>query len=407
MKRTPAPLAALPFLSASLLLLATAATASDAVPERHNGAEPRDGRETVNLRELWRAGGEDDEVFFGVIGDAATDSAGDVYLLDQQLAEVQVYTGDGEFLRTLGHEGDGPGEFRRPSGLMMLPGGRVGVVTGFPGKIVVLEADGTPGPSIDPGDAADGGFNALFGAREHDGGLVLCGARMTRLDEGMSETRYLSLCDMKGAERVRLLDVTHPRDFGHPKYVEADEYFVQHRWAVGRDGRIYTAPERDRYAVHVFGPDGVPAFVFTRDYTPRKRTQAEKDEVGSDMRIVINGKALEFERQVLDDDPCIEGMFVDADGLLWVENGHSRRVDGVFRRYDVFSPDGDYLRQVDLVCPGDPEQDGLFPLGDGRFMVIKGLEAARAAAEAGFEDQSDNEEDTGDAAPLEVIAYSR
>ena len=43
---------------------------------------------------------------FGVIGAITTDAASNVYLLDRQLAEVKVFSPDGDYLRTIGHEGE-------------------------------------------------------------------------------------------------------------------------------------------------------------------------------------------------------------------------------------------------------------------------------------------------------------
>ncbi len=55
-------------------------------------AEP----EIAELTELWRAGGEDDEIFFGSVAAIRSDPDGNILILDGQLSEVHVYTPDGE-----------------------------------------------------------------------------------------------------------------------------------------------------------------------------------------------------------------------------------------------------------------------------------------------------------------------
>ena len=84
--------------------------------------EPRDGKVTVELEELWRVGGdtESDEEFFGVIGSVITDEEGNAYLLDRQLAEIKVFSAEGDYIRTIGREGEGPAEFRMPSQILSL-----------------------------------------------------------------------------------------------------------------------------------------------------------------------------------------------------------------------------------------------------------------------------------------------
>lgn len=95
----------------------------DGIPHVRNGEVPREGTVTLTPQELWRAGGEEDEHFFGVISAALADSAGNIYLLDRQLSEVAVYSSDGRFLRTLSREGEGPGEVRRPVDMLWMPTG--------------------------------------------------------------------------------------------------------------------------------------------------------------------------------------------------------------------------------------------------------------------------------------------
>jgi hypothetical protein len=96
--------------------------------------------------ELWRVGGdsESEEDLFGVISDIDIDATGEVYLLDSQLSEVKVYSKDGEYLRSLGREGEGPGEFRRPAAMFFTDDGKVAVVQMMPGKIVLLSRTANP-----------------------------------------------------------------------------------------------------------------------------------------------------------------------------------------------------------------------------------------------------------------------
>ena len=86
--RRPIPLAA------ALLLLAAAAAAGPP-PVIDNPAAPADGATTLRLVEQWRAGGPDDEIFFGTISEFLHDADGNIYLLDGQLSEIQVFDRDG------------------------------------------------------------------------------------------------------------------------------------------------------------------------------------------------------------------------------------------------------------------------------------------------------------------------
>lgn len=110
-----------------------------------NPAKAPNGQETIELKELWRVGGYDDEeVLFGVITDIIAGPNGNFYMLDSQLNEVQVYSPDGAYQRTIGREGEGPGEFRMAFNIVLLPNGNIGVLQAFPSKIVTLTPGGIP-----------------------------------------------------------------------------------------------------------------------------------------------------------------------------------------------------------------------------------------------------------------------
>ena len=99
---------------------------------------------SLELNELWQRGGDDDEIFFGNIDRIVTDPAGNAYSLDSQLSEVWVFSPEGEHLRTIGREGEGPGEFRGAGDLFYGLGDKVGVLQIFPGRIVMMDPEGGP-----------------------------------------------------------------------------------------------------------------------------------------------------------------------------------------------------------------------------------------------------------------------
>ena len=62
------------------------------------------------------------EYQFGVIGDISVDSKGFIYVLDSQAQHIQVFSPDGEYARTVGTRGGGPGELLAGMALLMGPG---------------------------------------------------------------------------------------------------------------------------------------------------------------------------------------------------------------------------------------------------------------------------------------------
>ena len=73
----------------------------------------------------------------------ATDN--EVYVIDPQVPAVRVYDWQGQHLRNIGNEGQGPGEYLRPSGVLVDPAGRIYVREGGGDRrINVYSSSGEP-----------------------------------------------------------------------------------------------------------------------------------------------------------------------------------------------------------------------------------------------------------------------
>ena len=75
------------------------------------------------LVEVYRIGNKaaGDPVLFSSILDVAVDSEGRIFVVDSQLEGIHVFSQDGWLLRVLGSRGDGPGEFKRLTGVAVGP----------------------------------------------------------------------------------------------------------------------------------------------------------------------------------------------------------------------------------------------------------------------------------------------
>lgn len=68
--------------------------------------------------------GEDWETF-GNVSEAAFDAEGNLFILDRDAAHIVMVSPEGDFVRTIGRQGQGPGELTSPLGLAVLPDDRV------------------------------------------------------------------------------------------------------------------------------------------------------------------------------------------------------------------------------------------------------------------------------------------
>lgn len=80
-----------------------------------NPAQPVYGKITLDLEEDIILGSESDENYlFYRVWDIQTDAQGNIYVLDSGAHRIQKYDKNGKYLRTIGRQGQGPGEFERP-----------------------------------------------------------------------------------------------------------------------------------------------------------------------------------------------------------------------------------------------------------------------------------------------------
>lgn len=97
------------------------------------------------------------EEMFGNVNAVATDPEGRIYVMDRQVPTVRVFDADGTYLRSLGRDGNGPGELAQPDGgLTILSDGRIAVRD--PGN-ARMQLFGTDGSEAGSWPVIRGGFS--------------------------------------------------------------------------------------------------------------------------------------------------------------------------------------------------------------------------------------------------------
>lgn len=383
-------------------------TVKDGVTSVMNGAQPSGGREVVALEEVWRVGGDEGEDFFGLITQVRVGKDGRIFLLDTRLAEVPVYDKAGNRVATLSREGDGPGESRLPANLVFMPDGTLGLAQIFPGKIVKINLDGSPAGTLVPGaaDPTQGGFLQLFDCIPSGQDLIVTAESISQAGAAAQDrTNYVAAVDAAGKEKVRFYEHKNHLDFTAFEFNEDKTDRVDFRKvAVGRDGRVYIAAHRNRYAIDVYGKDGKLQRVIERAYEPRARTDEEYQRLQNVVQTQLSqlpGAKVTMSHN----EPDIAAIEIGIDGNLWVSSSRSghEQPKGIMFTWDVFSPDGEFIKQVSAKCAGDGMKDTLIWTPDGNAVLVTGfLDAALSLQSGGASTGSDDE-----AAPMEVVYLKR
>ena len=297
-----------------------------------NPAFPKDGVVRYALQDDLTIGGEGGgvESVLNRPQFLAVDPEGNIYVLDWGDVEFKVFAADGRLLRTFGKKGQGPGEFDIPAYFALAADGRILLLSSRQYQMITLDGTGKYLSSF----RVDGFCKALAVDRrnriyysqllipETGGGeefkLVQNRMALFRADElGKDKAplgEYLDATMMRKVQGQTMSSLT-----------SRESYTTS--WLVGPDDRVYIGYNKD-YRLDVRDPDWKLLFRFGREFTPVRHPEYKAD-----------GPHPEFYPAFSD-----WRKFFDGEGNLWLEQYVEK--GGEDHVFDVFSPEGIYLRQV-------------------------------------------------------------
>jgi hypothetical protein len=386
-----------------------------------NPAAPAAGDLTLAPTQLWHLGAEEDadeSELFGRVTEVLVDAVGVSYLLDTQLNEIRVFSPTGEFLRSLGRNGEGPGEFVNGMHLFFLPGDKIGVAQMMPSRIAVLGTGGEGFTDLHVPGAEGGSFSMIQGARSANGHCVLAVVTPIPGPDRSETRRRLIAVDADGKLLATYSQLSEFHEgggmvlrFGSDE--GGSEDFIG-QWDLDAAGRVYTAPLYDDYLLRVYAPDGKLARLIRRDYERVKRSREEIAEIEEGYEGMPEGLPRPpinpYRRSV-------QGFIARPDGSLWVSTseGRDRSQAGKVGPFDRFDAQGRFQQRLWLTADYDPERDEMVITGDRLFVIKEALMTSSSfSASSGNMNMvvrmggREEEDEAGEgeiAAPLSVISY--
>jgi len=361
---------------ATLAFLSLLAEAASAEPQMIRCPNDPPVVRRLNLQERWRIDSEDpDAPLLGFFGPhQVVVHGGRVYLLDDQMCRILVYSDDGEYLTTFLREGEGPGEVRNPGAMFLRADGSLAIQHGYPTKLEFVDLDGTPrGRWRLQADAWIGQIRETprgwFGTYTE-----------SRLGENPAEfvlVFHAAIHDSTGARVAEFYREEKRERFPQTgKVDEAKEYNPWYAAAAVGAGEVVLAPARDEYRIEWRSLRGETTRVVTREHAAHRRTREELEELKYSDYSIVNGEISFPDRKLCDLDPMIRSIEPLPDGSLRVRTSRFEKdmPPGMVCRFEVHAPTGELRERVEIYDPSgdyDVGYDVIALLDDGRAMVLR------------------------------------
>ena len=333
------------------------------------------------LEEDLRIWGPPDGYLSDVIA-VAVDSRDNIYILDGTTQEIQVFDAEGGFLRTLGGQGQGPGEFREALGPAIAQGDTLWVADGRAPRYSIFASDGR-----------------FIGTQVRRMASGMIAERCTIAPDGSYMEWWTRLPKVESSDDMSDNDLRHH----HPIRVSTDEekqdtlpYLEFTRqladlpslgirrpvWfgpslkrTLGCRDDVWFAPSGE-YRIYRRTLAGDTTVVFTLEgVTPAAVDEADRDEVRATFERYPDANAAlmaDYLRALPENKPVIAGLFVDGAGHVFVVPETSRVDAGTV--VDVFREDGVFLGRVAVPEAVKIDPDRAYATGD--YLLFAGEDEA-------------------------------
>jgi len=286
------------------------------------------------------------------------DASDRAWVLDAMAKHLVVLDAEGNVVRTVGHQGGGPGEFNNLYGVGIGPDQKVWVPDPMNVRFSIFDTAGTLlGMYRRPASC----FMAVWpGAVLRDGRVldIFCA------DLGTGSAFVLGQFDTLALDYVDTLPIPLARSEGDPEpwyefsgSMVAIPFQPNTAWDLTRDGTIWTG-WAGRYTIYHRTLNGDGLGRVSRTVTPASVRSTERDSAVARLRRLVPGADFDASR-IPSTHPHFAAFAASDDRYLWV---YRQIAEGIV--LDVFDPDGRFLG---VVAP--PEG---FPLNPYHPAVIRG-----------------------------------
>jgi hypothetical protein len=298
-----------------------------------NPKKPIYSKDIFSLKEELSIGGEKGrkEYLFSNITGIAIDEEERIYILDSKESHIKVFNKMGEYIKTIGKKGQGPGEMRRPTSLQVTPQNEIVVNDSAARKLHFFALDGNFLRAVSQ-------TNMTFFSNpkvDYEGKITAGYMIMSQ------EVTYVL---KKFNPQLKEIFTIFSSEI--LKYPYVDPFFPQCHWEVtAENDLIWGFPER--YELHIIDSEGKPVKKIIKEYDPIKITEEEKENLIKERFGGYEGMPPGLKLSWKKYHNAFIYLSIDDEGRIFVRT-YEKIPGGEGYHYDVFDSEGKYIAKIPL-----------------------------------------------------------
>jgi hypothetical protein len=317
-----------------------------------------------------------EDVFFLGYGDIVVGDDGHVYVLDSKAQHIKKFDSNGKFLKLIGREGQGPGEFSRPSGLVC-SGDKLVAWDMRAFRYSLFTLDGKPIKSVRHSFIEQGNPQKM---RALPSGEFVVGIEKVHFDPKTPQDFSIVLYspDMDQVKTIYERQVWR-NIWGIPDAGNIPLPFAAYvHWDVTPKGKIVIGYS-DKYEIGIYDKEAVEIASISHAFEPMKVAKQDREfffksvsytRSSPDGAVTTTEPPPAFKEYVKFPEfkPAFAHLVVDSDGnILVCPYGEDKKEE--YKSFDAFDPEGNFIGRVRIESEHSFLSFGNAQIIDGCFWV--------------------------------------
>lgn len=298
-----------------------------------NPKMPIYAEDVFNLEEELSIGGAEgrEEYIFSYITDVGVDEEESIYILDSKKSHIKVFDRMGEYIKTIGKKGQGPGEMRRPTSLQVTSQNEIVVNDSAARKLHFFTLDGNFLRAV-----SQTKMTFFSNPKVDNEGNIIASYMIADL-----KVTYVLKKFNPQLEEIFTIFSTEVL-----KYPYINPFFPQCYWEITTENNLIWG-FADKYELHIINSEGKLIKKIIKEYDPIKITEEEKEneikERFGGYEGMPPGTKLSWKKH----HNAFIYLSIDDKGRIFIRT-YERISERDEYYYDVFDSEGKYIAKVAL-----------------------------------------------------------